>query len=290
MAKGQQADIRIGIIGGSGLYEMEELQDRSVESVTTPFGSPSAQLVTGTMSGKRVAFLARHGNGHVFTPTEVNYRANIHAMRQLGVRFILAVSACGSLREEMAPGHVVIPDQLVDFTKGVRKRSFFEDGIVAHVGVADPFCSYTRSVLAEAAAAGTTVHPRGTFITIEGPRFSTRAESTLFRSWNMDIIGMTTSPEAFLAREAQISYAVLAHVTDYDVWHEVPVSSDMVMRTFRENIVHTRSAVARAVELLDEERQTDAHRALQGSLATAPASISHALRERYREIFGGDPG
>ncbi len=281
-------DIRIGIIGGSGLYDMEELRERSSIEIETPFGAPSAPVVTGTISGKRVAFLARHGNGHVLTPSEVNYRANIHALKQLGVRYILAVSACGSLKEAMAPGHAVVPDQLFDFTRGNRRKSFFEAGVVAHVGVADPFCSYARSVLIDAASKrdGSTVHDHGTFITIEGPRFSTRAESALFRTWNMDIIGMTTSPEAFLAREAQIGYAVLAHVTDYDVWHEVPVSSDMVMKTFARNIAHTRETIAHAVSMLDESHESEAHHALDGALTTAPGAISQEQIRRYEVLFG----
>ncbi len=281
-------DIAIGIIGGSGLYEMDELEERSVVELDTPFGLPSAAPVTGTLAGKGVAFIARHGNGHIFTPSEVNYRANIYALKSLGARFILAVSACGSLKEEIAPGHVVVPDQLVDFTRGIRDRTFFGEGVVAHAGSADPFCPYLRDILLEAARSSGTerVHDGGKFLTIEGPRFSTRGESALFRSWDLDIIGMTTSPEAFLAREAEMSYAVLAHVTDYDVWHEVPVSNDLVVRTFRENIAHTRRTLQRAVELVQTDRDTEAHHSLEGAVMTGPESMNPATRERLSLILG----
>jgi len=279
------ADIHIGIIGGSGLYDMRDLTDRETVRLSTPFGEPSSPIVTGMLGGRKVAFLARHGIGHVLTPSEVNYRANIHALRQLGVKFTLAVSACGSLKAEIAPGDVVVPDQLLDFTRGPRKRSFFESGLVAHVGVAEPFCNYLRTVLLNAGG-NSRVHGKGTFITVEGPRFSTRAESALFRSWNVDIIGMTTSPEAFLAREAQMSYAVLAHVTDYDVWHTEPVSSDMVMQTFARNIAHTKKTLAAAIAQIDEATDTEAHHALETAVATAPTAISSAVAERYATIFG----
>ncbi|HUX14749.1 MAG TPA: S-methyl-5'-thioadenosine phosphorylase [Spirochaetia bacterium] len=281
----------IGIIGGSGLYGMEQLVDREPVDLDTPFGKPSAPPLVGTLAGKKVAFVARHGNGHTLTPSEVNYRANIHVLKQLGVRFILAVSACGSLKEQITPGSVVVPDQLLDFTRGQRRNSFFGEGVVAHVGTAEPFCGYLRAILVQAAGqvdrgnveqsqADERVHDGGTFITVEGPRFSTRAESALFRSWGLDIIGMTTSPEAFLAREAEISYAVLAHVTDFDVWHDEPVSNELVVRTFQKNIARTQATLARAVELLDTKRITEAHRALDGAVMTAE---EHQGREaRYR--------
>ncbi len=287
----------VGIIGGSGLYEMEELVDRDSVDLNTPFGRPSAAPVVGTLAGKRVAFVARHGNGHTLTPSEVNYRANIHALKQLGVRFILAVSACGSLKEQITPGSAVVPDQLLDFTRGQRRRSFFGEGVVAHVGSAEPFCSYLRALFVQAARevdagavqerqAGEGVHDGGTFITVEGPRFSTKAESALFRSWGLDIIGMTTSPEAFLAREAEISYAVLAHVTDYDVWHDEPVSNSLVVRTFRKNISRTRATLARAVELLDTGRTTEAHCALDGAIMTAEKHRSREAGERFALLLG----
>jgi len=261
--------ISIGIIGGSGLYNMEELTEKEERIITTPFGEPSGPIVLGKIRGKQVAFLPRHGRGHVFTPTQVNYRANIYALKSLGVRFIIAVSACGSLKEEYAPGHIVVPDQLVDFTKGVRKRSFFESGLVAHIGTAEPFCPDLSDILYRASSGeDKTIHKGGTFITIEGPRFSTRGESNLFRSWGMDIIGMTTSPEAYLAREAEISYAIMAHVTDYDVWHEEPVSTEMVIKTFTKNIEHAHTSIVKAVDLIDEKAEYDAHSALRGAIMT----------------------
>ena len=260
-------EIQIGIIGGSGLYNMEELEEVEEAEVSTPFGDPSGPLVTGKIRGKRVVFLPRHGRGHVYTPSEVNYRANIFALKTLGVRFIIGISACGSLKEEYAPGNIVIPDQLIDFTKGRRERSFFGGGIVAH-------------------ETGATVHKGGNFITIEGPRFSTKGESMLFRQWNLGIIGMTTSPEAFLAREAEISYAVMAHVTDYDVWHEEPVSTEMVMNTFAANIKTAHASIVNAVVLIDENAEYASHNALGQAIMTARDHISKEAVEKLKPIVG----
>ena len=218
--------VSLAVIGGSGLYSMSGLQGSREHDLDTPFGKPSAPIVVGTLEGQRVAFLARHGLGHHISPSEVNYRANIYALKSLGATQIISVSACGSLREDYAPGHIVIPDQLFDNTKG-RERTFFGEGLVAHVSIADPFCTDLSDQLEAATrATGATTHRGGSFITIEGPRFSTKAESIVFRTWGMSLIGMTASPEAFLAREAEICYAVMAHVTDYDVWHvsEAPVT------------------------------------------------------------------
>ena len=233
----------LGVIGGSGLYAMQGLEKVEERVVNTPFGEPSSPILIGDLEGQSVAFLARHGRKHTLSPSEVNYRANIWALKSLGVRFVLAVSACGSLREDFAPGHIVVPDQLFDYTKG-RDSSFFGEGFVVHVGVADPFCNpFGEQVAAACEAAGAEVHQGGSYITIEGPRFSTRAESNTFRSWGLSIIGMTTSPEAYLAREAELHYAVMAHVTDYDVWHEEPVSVDMVVRTFQQNLEVAQQAI-----------------------------------------------
>jgi 5'-methylthioadenosine phosphorylase len=229
--------IPTAVIGGSGLYQMAGLSDVQERRISTPFGDPSDALIIGTLAGARVAFLPRHGRGHRLTPSEVPYRANIYALKSLGVQRIIAVSACGSLREHLHPGQVVVPNQLVDFTKK-RDTSFFGRGVVAHVGVAHPFCPQLSDLLAGAtAAAGGTVQRGGRFITIEGPRFSTRGESHLYRAWGLDIIGMTASPEAFLAREAEMCYAVMAHVTDYDVWHEEeePVSVEALIATLNQN-------------------------------------------------------
>ena len=203
------------------------------------FGKPSGAIRIGSLSGKRVAFVPRHGEGHVFAPTTLPYRANIFAIKQLGARFIIAVNAVGSLREDMAPGHVVTPDQIIDYTIATRARSFFEDGLVAHIAAADPMSGYLRGIFADAVeAVGGHVHRSGTILVEDGPRFATRAESHLFRAWGCDLIGMTSAPEAFLAREAEIAYASMAHVTDYDSWHETEeaVTSDLVIQTLAQNI------------------------------------------------------
>ena len=244
--------IRIAVIGGSGLYQMEGLTEIEERRIGTPFGEPSDALIVGTLSGVRVAFLPRHGRGHRLTPSEVPYRANIYALKSLGVEHVISVSACGSLREHLHPGDVVVPTQLVDFTKK-REMTFFGRGLVAHLGVADPFCPKLSDLLSNAtAAAGGIVHRGGRFITIEGPRFSTKGESHLYRTWGMDIIGMTGSPEAYLAREAEMCYAVMAHVTDYDVWHEEedPVSVDALIATLGRNTALAQRVVASVVASL----------------------------------------
>ncbi len=275
--------ITLGIIGGSGLYEMEGLEEIETIEVDTPFGKPSSPIVIGKMAGKNVAFLARHGIGHFISPTEINYRANLYAFKQLGVPRIVSISACGSLREDYAPGHIVIPDQLFDFTKD-RKRTFFENGLVGHIGVADPYCPETTSLLYKAVKGCTThVHKGGTFITIEGPRFSTRGESNTYRAWGMSIIGMTTSPEAFLAREAEICYSVMAHVTDYDVWHvsEEPVSVEMVIKILNKNTRVAQEAIRSLVDLLPENRDhCHCENALASALITDPSRIPSETRQK----------
>ncbi|MGB2896349.1 MAG: S-methyl-5'-thioadenosine phosphorylase, partial [Anaerolineales bacterium] len=206
----------LGVIGGSGLYDMQDLEDVEMHDVSTPFGQPSSPIAIGKIKGRKVAFLARHGIGHIYSPTDVNYRANIYALKMFGVERVLAVSACGSLREDYVPGEIVVPDQLFDRTVS-RSRSFFESGLVTHISVADPFCPDLSELVASSTeAVSGSVHRGGSYITIEGPRFSTRAESNIYRAWGISIVGMTTSPEAFLAREAEMCYAVMAHVTDYD--------------------------------------------------------------------------
>jgi 5'-methylthioadenosine phosphorylase len=270
----------LGIIGGSGLYNFAALQDITTHNITTPYGQPSSPILVGTLSGKRVAFLARHGIGHFISPSEVNYRANIYALKALGVKRIVSISACGSLREDYAPGHIVIPDQLVDFTRN-RPRTFFGNGLVAHVGVADPFCGRLATQVYEAVQkAGGTVHKGGSLITIEGPRFSTRGESNLYRSWGISIIGMTASPEAFLAREAELCYATMAHVTDYDVWHisEQPVSVEMVIRTLMQNTELAQAAIQHLIEALPEEEDCSCHHALSEAIITNPQHISAQTR------------
>lgn len=277
----------LGVIGGSGLYNMSGLQNSETIEVETPFGKPSAPIVLGTISGKRVAFLARHGIGHHISPTEVNYRANIYALKQVGVRKIVSISACGSLREDYAPGHIIIPDQIFDFTRS-RARSFFSEGMVAHVGVADPVCKdLSKEVYDAVVHAGATAHQGGAFITIEGPRFSTRAEFNVFRSWGMSIIGMTASPEVFLAREAELCYAIMAHVTDYDVWHvsEEPVSVEMVIRTLLQNT----NVAQQAIVLMAEGLQADdcaCQHALQNAIITQRNQIPPETSRKLDLLVG----
>jgi len=272
----------LGIIGGSGLYEMPGLQETREHAVDTPFGRTSAPIVTGRLEGTRVAFLARHGHGHHITPTEVPYRANIYALKALGVERLVSVSACGSLKEELAPGHVVIPDQIYDNTHG-RARSFFGEGFVAHASVADPFCRDLSDQVGSAVGeAGGVVHRGGAFITIEGPRFSTRAESNTYRQWGMSIIGMTASPEAFLAREAEICYAAMAHVTDYDVWHvsETPVTVEMVLHTLKKNTALAQNAIRTLARTLKEKRDCECADALATALITRKDVIPSATRQK----------
>lgn len=265
----------MAIIGGSGLYEMPGLQETREYDPDTPFGKTSAPIVVGTLEGERVAFLARHGIGHHITPGEVPYRANIHALKSLGVQRIVSISACGSLKEEYAPGHIVIPDQIYDHTRG-RARSFFGEGFVAHVSVADPFCADLSGQLESAVGlAGGVVHRGGTFITIEGPRFSTKAESNTYRAWGMSIIGMTACPEAFLAREAEICYATMAHVTDYDVWHvsEAPVTVEMVIQTLNKNTGLAQEAIRFLARNLKHQRSCECGHALSTALITRRDAI-----------------
>ncbi|MEW6285837.1 MAG: S-methyl-5'-thioadenosine phosphorylase [Chloroflexota bacterium] len=262
--------VSLAIIGGSGLYAMQGLGNTKELSIDTPFGKPSAPIIVGTLEGLRVAFLARHGIGHHITPSEVPYRANIYALKSLGVQRIVSVSACGSLKEEISPGHIVIPDQIYDNTHK-RARSFFGEGFVAHVGVADPFCGDLSGQLESAVrAAGGVVHRGGSFITIEGPRFSTKAESNTYRAWGMSIIGMTASPEAFLAREAEICYATMAHVTDYDVWHvsEAPVTVEMVIQTLNRNTELAQEAVRLLARNFRHERKCECGHALATAMIT----------------------
>jgi 5'-methylthioadenosine phosphorylase len=281
--------IRIGVIGGSGLYQMEGLTDVEERHIATPFGDPSDAVIVGTLEGVRVAFVARHGRGHRITPTEVNYRANIFALKTLGVEQIISISACGSLREHLHPGEIVIPNQVFDFTKK-RACSFFGAGLVAHIGVADPFCPRLSALLAGAGEeAGGTVHQGGTFITIEGPRFSTKGESFTYRAWGMDIIGMTTSPEAFLAREAEICYAVMAHVTDYDVWHETeePVSVNALLATLAANTALAQDTLRGVVaKMADAERTCTCGSTLATAFITQRDLIPAELKEKLSPIVG----
>lgn len=272
----------LGVIGGSGLYAMEGLENVEKRELTTPYGEPSSPLILGDLNGKRVAFLARHGEGHVLAPAEVNYRANIYALKSLGVERVVSISACGSLREDYEPSDIVVPDQIFDRTRG-RSTTFFEGGFVAHVSVADPFCPDLSSRIVESVEeGGGVVHDGGAYVIIPGPRFSTRVESNTYRAWGMSIVGMTTAPEAFLAREAEMCYAVMAHVTDYDVWHsaEEPVTVEMVFRTIKANTQLAQRTIVGLVERLTEERACACGEALKDALTTDPAHIPADTRER----------
>jgi 5'-methylthioadenosine phosphorylase len=272
----------LAVIGGSGLYNMPDLKDIQEHDLDTPFGKPSAPLLVGRLEDRRVAFLARHGHGHRFSPSEVNYRANIYALKSLGVERIVSISACGSLREDFAPGEIVIPDGLFDFTRD-RKRTFFEGNCVVHISIPDPFCpDLAQQVYQAVNDTGIPVHMGGTFITIEGPRFSTKTESHTFRSWGMSVIGMTASPEAFLAREAEMCYAVMAHVTDYDVWHisEEPVTVDQVIQILNRNTQHAQQAVRNLVRNLTPTTTCTCSQALGDAIITQHQVIPPETRQR----------
>ncbi|KUK46106.1 MAG: S-methyl-5'-thioadenosine phosphorylase [Anaerolinea thermophila] len=277
----------LAVIGGSGLYNFKDLTDIETIEFDTPFGKPSAPITLGNLMGKPVAFLARHGIGHTYSPSEVPYRANIFALKKLGVKRIVSVSACGSLREAYAPGTIIIPNQIFDFTHK-RERSFFGEGLVAHVSVADPFCENLSNIL-ESAVKKTEArfHRGGTYITIEGPRFSTKGESNLYRQWGIDIIGMTASPEAFLAREAEICYTTMAHVTDYDVWHviEDTVTVDMVIRTLSKNISLAQEAIKNMVAMIDETAECDCQNALQNAIITNRDHIDPAKQVQIKLLI-----
>jgi 5'-methylthioadenosine phosphorylase len=277
-----EAHPTLGIIGGSGLYAMSGLQDTREHDLTTPFGKPSAAVVTGVLEGRLVAFLARHGIGHHISPSEINYRANIYALKSLGVERIISINACGSLREDFAPGEIIIPDQLFDFTR-IRARTFFEGGLVAHVSVADPLCVDLSSQLFRAVQnTGVTVHEGGALIIVEGPRFSTKAESNTYRSWEMSVIGMTACPEAFLAREAEMCYAVMAHITDYDVWHvsEEPVTVDKVIEILNRNTQVAQQAIRNLILNLGSDRNCECGSALASALITNPGVIPVETRQK----------
>lgn len=273
----------LAVIGGSGLYSMPGLEEAQEHNLNTPFGKPSAPIISGLLEGQPVAFLARHGLGHSLSPSEVNYRANLYALKQLGAERVVSISAVGSLREDFAPGEVVVPDQLFDNTRQ-RKNSFFGNGLVAHASVPDPFCPDLSNRLYKAVEeAGAALHRGGALITIEGPRFSTRAESNVYRSWGMALIGMTTSPEAFLAREAELCYSVMAHVTDYDVWHisEEPVTVDLVIEILNRNTEIAQQSIRNLVRAgLSEPHSCTCQQALANALITNPAVIPPETRQQ----------
>ena len=280
------SDVNIGVIGGSGLYEMAELSDVEERSLDTPYGAPSAPYVLGTLSGKRVAFLPRHGRGHVYLPHEIPFRANIHGFKQLGVEWLISVSAVGSLKEDIHPGHIVIPDQFIDLTK-TRIATFFGEGVVAHVSMADPVCGVLSETLMGAALrAGAKAHAGGTYVCMEGPQFSSRAESFRYRAWGASIIGMTNMPEAKLAREAEMSYATIALATDYDCWHEEEeaVSVEAVIAQVMSNAALAQEIIKEAVPEINGESP------FAGSLATAlmtdPARMPSGTKERLSHLIG----
>jgi 5'-methylthioadenosine phosphorylase len=278
----------IGIIGGSGLYRMAALHGAREEKVDTPFGAPSDPFVVGTIGDVRAVFLARHGRGHRLLPTEINFRANIFGFRMLGVERLIAVSAVGSLREDLGPLDVVLPDQFIDWTRR-RPSTFFGDGLVAHVSLADPVCPDLAAVLQAAAArAGVRAHRGGTYLCIEGPQFSTRAESHLFRSFKADVIGMTNVQEAKLAREAEICYAVMAMVTDYDCWREesAPVTVGEVVARLQQNARAAETILAGAAAALPAARSCACARALENAILTDPAAVPAETRARLRPILG----
>lgn len=278
---------RVGVIGGSGLYDMPGLSDKATVAVDTPFGPPSDEFIVGTLAGERVAFLPRHGRGHRLLPTEVPSRANIYAFKSLGVERLISVSAVGSLREALPPGQLVVPDQLVDRTRGVRPFTFFGDGIVAHVAFAEPLCPDLRRVLVEASRnASTPVADGGTYVVMEGPQFSTRAESELHRAAGFDLIGMTALPEAKLAREAELCYATLALVTDYDCWHphHDAVTVEAVMAVMRHNVTSAQAIIAAAVPLLAGPVSCVCGQALQNAIMTTPRLIPPQTRARLALI------
>ena len=272
----------LAILGGTGLYTMPDLSDIQEIDLNTPFGKPSAPVIVGNINNVTVAFLARHGKGHTISPSEINFRANFYALKMLGVTRVLSVNAVGSLREDYAPGDIVVPDQVFDFTKN-RKRSFFNEGIVAHISVADPFCEQlSNQVFTSVENTGSIVHKGGTFLTVEGPRFSTKAESTVFRSWGMSIIGMNTAPEAFLAREAEMCFAIMAHVTDYDVWHtsEIPVTVDIVIKRLVQNIEISKQAVRNLIQMIKPEYSCNCQNALENAIVTHSEAIPAETRKK----------
>lgn len=279
---------RIGLVGGSGVYDLSGIDGLREERIETPFGDPSDSYFTGSLGGVPVAFFPRHGRGHRYSPSEINYRANICGFKMLGCDAVLSASAVGSLKEEYAPRHVVVPDQFLDRTRR-REDTFFDGGIVAHVGFSDPVCAVAAKALELAArSGGLTVHAGGTYVCMEGPQFSTRAESNLYRSWGADVIGMTNLTEARLAREAEMCYATLAFVTDYDCWREEtePVSVETVVKVLKDNAGAARLAMREAIRLLAPDRSCGCRSAMRYAVLTDPKAIPEAARTRLKPIAG----
>ena len=284
----RREQVTIGVIGGSGLYEIEGLTNIRTVRVATPFGRPSDDYIIGTLHGMRVAFLPRHGRGHRIMPTDINYRANIYGMKKLGVERIISVSAVGSMTEEIKPGDIVVPDQFYDHTKH-RRSTFFGNGVVAHVGMADPVCPALCSVLIEAGTkVGATVHRGGTYLCMEGPQFSTRAESMTYRGWNVDVIGMTNATEAKLAREAEICYSTIALATDYDCWHhsEEAVTVEAVLAVMKHNIETSKAMIRQAVQMLPETRSCGCGEALRNTIMTPAKLIPAKTKKDLAPVIG----
>ncbi|MBI3743823.1 MAG: S-methyl-5'-thioadenosine phosphorylase [Chloroflexi bacterium] len=280
--------IDIGVIGGSGLYEMEGIASVREVRVDTPFGSPSDSFVVGELAGRRVAFLPRHARGHRLMPTNVPFRANIFALKAMGASAVISVSAVGSLKEEIKPLDMVVPDQIIDRTRQ-RAATFFSDGLVAHVAMADPFCARLSGLVLECAKAeGVTTHNGGTYIAMEGPQFSTRAESKLYRSWGASVIGMTAMPEAKLAREAEMCYALLACATDYDCWHPAhdSVTVEMIIGNLMKNVERSKRIVKRAVERLDPSKPCTCHHALATAIVTSRDRIPAKVKKDLAPLVG----
>jgi 5'-methylthioadenosine phosphorylase len=283
-----QPQARIGVIGGTGLYNIEGITDVKEVQADTPFGNPSDAIMVGKLGGVGVAFLPRHGRGHRISPTEVPARANIYALKSLGVEFIISSNSCGSFKEAIKPGHLLVPDQIIDRTRG-RVSTFFNEGIVAHISFADPFCPVLSDIVYQAAKeTGATVHDGGTFIAMEGPAFSTRAESHLYKSWGADVIGMTVLPEAKLAQEAEICYASIACVTDYDSWHETheAVNVEAILTIMHNNIDFAKKAIKLAVGRVPLKRECGCANALKGAIVTDLAAIPAAQKKKLNLIIG----
>ena len=282
------SEARIAVIGGSGLYEMDGLENVRYVSVDTPFGAPSDEIVIGNLDGRSIAFLPRHGRGHRVNPSNIPVRANIYALKQIGVQKIISVSAVGSLKEELAPLDLVIPDQLIDRTRQ-RANTFFDDGLVVHIGFAEPFCRVTSQSVYEAAlGVDLNVHLNGTMVVMEGPAFSTKAESFMYRGWGADIIGMTALPEAKLAREAEICYATMAWVTDYDCWYEETesVTVEIVIQNLLSNVANSKDMIRKVVPLLDMENSCSCNNSLQDSIITQPQAIGQDIKSKLGPIIG----
>ena len=276
------------IIGGSGLYEMDGLANVDFLEIDTPFGEPSDAIVLGELEGQSIAFLPRHGRGHRINPSHIPVRANIYALKTLGVERIISVSAVGSLKEEFAPQDLVVPDQLIDRTRQ-RSNSFFDEGMVVHVGFAEPYCQVTsQAILNAARGMDLTAHSGGTMVVMEGPAFSTRAESFMYRSWGADIIGMTALPEAKLAREAEMCYATMAWITDYDCWREATetVTVEMVVQNLMANVAHSKELIHRVVTNLNAERTCECASALKDAIITRPQGIPEAIKLKLAPIVG----